>query len=210
MVKFMRKKDVIMYKEQGMSNREVAMRTGLDRATVSKYWNEYRDQLSRLDEFGSDAKAIQESLMAEPKYSATNRKRRKYTEELDERLRAILKEEERKDRLFGPGHKQKLTNRQIHKKLVEESYSISTGTIYAALATMRKKHREVFIRQQYELGERLEYDFGEVLLDCGEGVKSKRGRCLDRKAGYQGVNTSPGGTGQSIIFRGMAGASRKK
>ena len=42
MVKFMEKKDIIMLKEQGMSNREVSRLTGADRVTVAKYWNEFR------------------------------------------------------------------------------------------------------------------------------------------------------------------------
>jgi len=184
MTQFVEKKDIIKYKEQGLSNREVERRTGLNRKTVSKYWNEYQHQLTRLYEPGADVKAIQESLFAAPKYDSSNRKRRKYTEELDERLRVILKVEERKDRLFGPGHKQKLTNRQIHKKLVEEGCDISTGTVNAALASIRKKSREVFIRQQYELGDRLEYDFGEVFLDCGGGVKTH----------HMAVLSSPGGS----------------
>jgi len=41
----------------------------------------------------------------------------------------------------------------------------------------------VFIRQQYDLGDRLEYDFGEVKLDCGEGVKVY----------HMAVFSSPGG-----------------
>jgi len=179
----MKKKEVIMYKEQGLSTREVSRRTGLDRGTVSKYWAEYQEQLTRLEEPGADVKAVQESLLAEPKYKTGGRKRRKYTQELDERLRAIMREEERKDRLFGAGHKQKLTNRQIHRKLVEEGFEISTGTVFAALAEIRKKVREVFIRQEYELGDRLEYDFGEVFLDCGAGVKTY----------HMAVLSSPGG-----------------
>ena len=172
MVKFMDKKDIIMLKEQGLSNREVSRETGHDRKTISKYWDEYRRQLHRLEEPGTDVKAIQESLFAGPKYNATNRKRHKYTEAVDESLKAILKEEERKDRLFGPGHKQKLNNKQIHQKLVDAGFDISVVTINTALTEIRKRQREVFIRQEYELGERLEYDFGEVLLDCGEGVKT--------------------------------------
>jgi hypothetical protein len=179
----MDKKDIIMLKEQGLSNREVSRRTGHDRKTVSKYWNEYRGQLARLEEPGADVKAIQESLLAEPKYKAASRGRRKYTEELDKRLKAILKEEEYKDRLFGSGHKQKLTNKQIHQKLVDEGFDISGVTINIALAGIRKRQKEVFIRQRYELGDRLEYDFGEVFLDCGEGVKTY----------HMAVISSPGG-----------------
>jgi transposase len=180
----MDKKNIIMLKEQGLSNREVARRTGHNRKTVSKYWEEYRHQLGQLDEPGADVKAIQESLLAQPKYNAAGRGRRKYTEEMDKRLKAILKEEDKKNRLFGPGHKQKLTNKQIHQKLVDEGYDISGITINIALADIRKRQKEVFIRQQYELGDRLEYDFGEVFLDCGEGIKTY----------HMAVLSSPGGS----------------
>jgi transposase len=180
---FMEKKDIIMLKEQGLSNREVSRRTGRDRDTVSKYWNEYKRQLQQLNEPGSDVKGIQEAMFAAPQYRVGARKKRKYTEELDAHLKEILKEEAKKDRLFGPGHKQNLTNKQIHQKLVEEGYDISGITINIALAGIRSRKREVFIRQEYELGERLEYDFGEVNLDCGEGVKTH----------HMAVLSSPGG-----------------
>ena len=179
----MDKKDIIMLKEQGLSNREVSRRTGTDSSVVSKYWNEYQRSLHQLEQPGTDVKAVQESILAEPKYNAVNRKRRKYTEELDKRLKDILKEEERKTRLFGSGHKQKLTNKQIHQKLVDEGFDIGIVSINLALAGIRKRQKEVFIRQQYELGDRLEYDFGEVFLDCGEGIK----------AYHMAVLSSPGG-----------------
>jgi len=183
MVQFMEKKDIIMLKEQGESNREVARQTGFDRKTVSKYWEEYRRKLQQLEEADADVKALQESLFTAPAYKTSGRRRRKYTEELDARVKSILKEEERKDRLFGPGHKQKLTNKQIHQKLVGEGFDISGVTINIALAALRKRQKEVFIRQQYELGDRLEYDFGEVFLDCGEGIRTY----------HMAVLSSPGG-----------------
>jgi hypothetical protein len=136
-----------------------------------------------LGEPGADTKTIQEGLLAKPKYKARNRKRSKYTEELEKRIKAVLKEEVKKDRLFGPGHKQKLTNKQIHKKLVDEGFDISGVTINIALAAIRKRQKEVYIRQEYDLGDRLEYDFGEVFLDVGEGVKTY----------HMAVLSSPGG-----------------
>jgi transposase len=183
MVKFMGKKDIIMLKEQGKSNREVSRLTGHDRKTVSKYWKEYQLQLVKLAEDGADVKLIQEELLSSPKYKVNGRKRRKYTKEMDDRLRSILRAEEGKTRLFGPKHKQKLTNKQIHEKLVSEGFEIGFSTINNALSAMRKKQREVFIRQQYDLGDRLEYDFGEVFLDCGDGVKTY----------HMAVLSSPGG-----------------
>ena len=65
----MKKKDAITYKEPGLSTREVARRTSLDRGTATKYWNEYREQLQMLDSPDADIKAIQDSLLSEPKYN---------------------------------------------------------------------------------------------------------------------------------------------
>ena len=118
-------------------------------------------------------RAIQDELYDTPKYKSSEKKRqnRKYTEEMEERLHEILASERRKDSILGQGHKQKLTNKQIHQKLADEGFDISRATINIKLARIRDRKPEVFIRQQYDFGDRLEYDFGEVKLDCGDGVK---------------------------------------
>lgn len=172
MIETMDKGRIIGMKEAGKSTREVARITGHDRKTISKIWNEYQTLSAALQAPGADVKAIQEKMTAEPQYNSSGRTKRKYTPELDARLKEIVAEERRKDRKMGPGHKQNLTNRQIHEKLKEEGHNISVVTINIALAAIRKKQKEVFIRQAYGFGERLEYDFGEVYLDCGEGMKT--------------------------------------
>ena len=172
MIKAMDKGRIIGMKEAGKSTREVSRITGHDRKTVAKIWKEYQELSAALQEPEADVKAIQEQMTAEPKYDSSGRGRWKYTPELDARLKEIVAGEKQKDRQMGPGHKQKLTNRQIHAKLKEEGYKISEVTINIALADIRKRQKEVFIRQAYGLGERLEYDFGEVWLNCGEGMKT--------------------------------------
>jgi len=168
----MDKRKIIELKEEGHSNREVSRRTGYDRDTVSKYWNEYRRRMQQLGESGADIRAIQDTLFATPKRASAPRTRTKYTEEVDTRVKEILKEEERKTRILGPTHKQKRTNRQIHKTLTDEGFDVSEATINLALARIRKRQKEVFVRQQYDLGDRLEYDFGEVQLVLNGIVKT--------------------------------------
>jgi hypothetical protein len=90
------------------------------------------------------------------------RPRRKYTPDIERFLHGIVAEERLKGRLLGARHKQHMTNVQIY---------ISRATVNTALAKIRKRQKEVHIRQEYELGQRLEYDFGEVRLECGEGMK---------------------------------------
>ena len=47
---------IIKLKEQGLSNRGVARELGIDKKTVNKYWNEYKDNLKELNETTNTAK----------------------------------------------------------------------------------------------------------------------------------------------------------
>ena len=47
---------IIILKEQGLSNRGVARELGIDKKTVNKYWNEYKDNLKELNETTNTAK----------------------------------------------------------------------------------------------------------------------------------------------------------
>jgi transposase len=183
MISLVEKKQIIELKKGGMSNREIARTTGHDRSVVSRIWSEYQSFQARLKEPDADRKSLQEAITGVNSYSSLGRTKRKYTEKIDTRLKEILKAEQKKDLLLGANHKQKLTNVQIHAKLVGEGFDISPSTINNALATLRNKSKEVFIRQEYDLGDRLEYDFGEVMLDCGEGIKTY----------HMAVFSSPGG-----------------
>ena len=131
MIEFMNKKDILGLKQQGVSNRAAAKQLGIDRKTVAKYWNEYQLHMSQLTAEGADTRAVQDRLYKTPEYQSTEKKRksRKYTEETDKRLREILAEERRKDAILGKGHKQKLTNKQIHQKLVDEGFGIGRGAV---------------------------------------------------------------------------------
>jgi len=163
---------IIGMKESGKSNREISRMTGHDRKTISKIWNEYQLLSAQLKEPGADVKTIQSKMTEKAKYDSKGRGWRKYTDELDARLKELVADERKKTRLMGAGHKQKLTNKQIHKKLQDEGFEISAVTVNLALAEIQKRQKEVFIRQSYDLGDRLEYDLGEVQLDCGEGMKT--------------------------------------
>lgn len=172
MVETMDRGIIIGMKAAGMSTRGVARETGHDRKTIQRIWKEYQALTSQMEIAGADVKEIQAKMTEASKYDSSGRKKWKYTEKLDERLHEILEGEQKKNRLMGANHKQNLTNQQIHEKLVAEGYSISQVTINNELARIRKKQKEVFIRQAYEYGDRLEYDFGEVYLNCGEGMKT--------------------------------------
>ncbi|MFA6662436.1 MAG: IS21 family transposase [Bacilli bacterium] len=168
----MEKARIITLKREGVSAREISRRTGISRDTIAKYWREFNDLNNKLKESPELKEEVQDEMLSKPKSATRTRRRHKFTPELEKRLHSILEEEKRKDRILGANHKQSLTNTQIRDKLVAEGFEISQPTINNALAEIRCRQKNVYIRQQYDFGDRLEYDFGEVRLDCGEGVKT--------------------------------------
>ena len=173
MLKLMDKNAVIKLKLVGASDRKVSRETGINRKTVAKYWKEYLAARGKLPEAASieDLRGFQEQITEPPKYDSSTRGPRKYTEEIDALVDEILRLEEEKDRKLGP-HKQKLTLVQIHEIVKANGYDIGRSTLSEYVRIKRDKKKEVFIKQEYEYGERAEYDFGEVKLEIG-GVVGK-------------------------------------
>ena len=157
---------IIKLKEEGHSNRAVARMTGINRKTVARYWDEYVMQLDALPITG-DVKALQEAIVSVPKYHSGSRNPRKYTEAIDVLLDLILAEEAAKDAVLGSRHKQRLTVVQIHGMVRDAGHDIGKTTLSEHIREKRAKAREAFIRQEYDFGSRLEYDFGEVKLVIG-------------------------------------------
>lgn len=162
MLTIMKKYTIIELKLEGKTDREVNRITGISRRIVSKYWKEYQSQQEQLisSENTNEIKKLQEEITAKPKYNSCGRPRSKFTDEVKKRLYEILEEEEKKKRVLG-SNKQALTMTQIHEILKNEDFDIGETTIRSEINKYRKKYSECFIRQQYEYGERLEYDFGE-------------------------------------------------
>ena len=159
----MNKHSIITLKLKGFSNRKVSQMLSINRKTIAKYWNEYIEQQELLSKPGVDIKEIQEKICDEPKYDSSNRKWRKYTKQMDDFLNQILEDEEEKLKVLGP-NKQKLTQSQIYDLMVEEGFEIGLTTIRTRIREKRNRNKECFIKQHYDYGDRLEYDFGEVKL----------------------------------------------
>ena len=163
MIKLMEKHTIITLKLNGHSNRKIMRETGIDRKTVARYWNEYQNLTKQLNP-DSDNRMLQEQIVSAPKYKSTNRTPKKYTPAMDEAIDEMLANEKEKAQLLGENNKQKLTCRQIHGLLRDAGHDIGLTTIICKLKEKRVKIAEAFIRQEYDFGERLEFDFGEVKL----------------------------------------------
>lgn len=162
-IDLMDKYAIINLKNKGYSNREVSRILSINRKTVGKYWNEYLKNIEELSDPTLDKNLIQEKIAKAPRYDSSNRKKVKYTKEVDKLLDEILESERVKD-LKLKNHKQKLSVVQIHKMIVDKGFDISYPSIAVYVRKKRNISKECFIKQQYDFADRLEYDFGEVKL----------------------------------------------
>jgi len=159
----MEKSTIITLKLNGKSNRKIAKEIGVDRKTVAGYWKEYQLLLSQLQPDG-DNRALQEQIISAPQYNSSTRTPLKYTPIIDAAIDLILDSEAKKAKELGENNKQKLTNKQIHGMLKEQGHDIGLTVTSDHIKAKRQRIAEAFIRQEYDFGDRLEYDFGEVKL----------------------------------------------
>ncbi|MBF4692243.1 IS21 family transposase [Fusibacter ferrireducens] len=169
MITLMDKYTIIKLKQTGMSNRYIARQLGINRKTVNRYWNEHLANLKSLKDSNTDNKTVQEKMTSAPVYDVSNRSAYKYTSEIDHALDQILASEKEKLKVLGL-NKQQLTNVQIHQELVSQGFDIGKTTISTKIKEKRNRIKECFIRQEYNYGERLEFDFGEVKLVINQEV----------------------------------------
>ena len=62
MMTIMDKQAIIRLKREGHSNRTVAEMLQINRKTVAKYWNEYRDTISQIHENPQESSHLQKKL----------------------------------------------------------------------------------------------------------------------------------------------------
>ena len=88
MLKLFDKAKLITLKEGGMSNREVAREMNINRKTVNKYWNEYKNNLKKLSEVKDikEKRKIQEEILKRPQYNTEGRMKRKLTPDFYDEL----------------------------------------------------------------------------------------------------------------------------
>ena len=175
---------IIKLKEQGLSNRGVAKTLGIDKKTVNKYWNQYKEKFKKLENATNSTEIlkIQEDIVSKPKYNSASRIRRKITPECLKALEYILNDEDKKTKVLGT-NKQSLTKQQIHKLLKKQGFDISYSSVVLEINRIKQTGKECFIKQDYEYGDRLEYDFGEVKLVINGIVKKYYIAVLSSPAG---------------------------
>ena len=92
MIDLMDKSGIIKLKEQGYSNRQLQKMLKINRKTIAKYWNEYQENLQKLNNTNDTKEIIeiQQSITAEPKYDSASRVKRKVTPKFLNALKKFL------------------------------------------------------------------------------------------------------------------------
>ena len=187
MITIMSKYEIICLKLNGVSDSEIQRKFGVSRNTTRKYWKDYQSKLSILLETNPDIdiRHIIEEIVSDPHYDSSSRKYRVYNDEIDSLLDKILEDEREKKNRLGP-NKQMLTKKQIWQLIVDQGHNISETTIRNKINEKLDKHKEAYIKQEYEYGQRFEYDFGEVkLIIGGKQIKAYLAVLTANASGYR-------------------------
>lgn len=166
MLKMHQKQELIIrYHREGHSQRKISRDLGVHRKTVKRYLEEYEKAGKKVA--GEPEEVLNDSIALLPKYNSANRKPRKLTEEIADKIDVYLQanEEKRKSGL----RKQMLKKIDIWEELVRQNHDIGYTTV-CNYVRGKAKSPETFIRQEYEPGEVCEFDWGVVKLKIG-GVR---------------------------------------
>ena len=161
----MDKAAVIKLHQKCYSNRKIAKELSISRRTVNKYVNQYKldqESLSKATD-PIEISVIQDRMLSRNKMDVSKRICRKFVGKLKNRFYEIIQTNEERNKKLGP-NKQEINGAIIYRQLIKEGYDIGESTVRREYSQYLKNHKEVFIKQTYEYGDRVEFDFHVVKL----------------------------------------------
>lgn len=172
-IRRMKQFDVISRYRQGESYRHIARELGIDRKTVKAICDRHKKGIDALNSSKSEQEVEEatEQLVLTRSYDSSKRRARAYTPAVESRMKELYQQELKKNKRLGP-HKQALTAIAVHELLAEEGHPIGYRTVAHYWRQLKQKTREAFIRQEYPLGYRVDFDFGEVKLEIAGKVRT--------------------------------------
>lgn len=161
-----KQKIILDYIKNNKSQRE----TGIARDTIRKYIREYEEGLRQAGENLREKEKIDliDDITQKPKYKSSPRSKTAVTEEVIERIKYYLKENENK-RLSGLS-KQQMKKIDICDALNKEGFNISYTSVTNTINKIEHKKHEAFIKQEYTPGDIAEFDFGTVKLYIEDNI----------------------------------------
>ncbi len=143
---------IISHFRQGISQRQIAKDLHISRKTVKKYILEHNNETNQgSGEFG---------IIQAPKYDTSSRSKVKLTDIVIEFIERCLENNDQK-RSKGLS-KQCMANTDIHEALTSKGYDIGYTTVCTYVRLYRQKQKAVYIRQTYDPGSCVEFDWGYV------------------------------------------------
>jgi len=173
MISLNKKRKILLKYQNGDSISAIAREVGSSRSTVRKYINDYEKKIVKLkhsaENNDSEVDALVEELSSQPRYDSTGRFKRKLTDEIMDVIDKCLEQNELK--LLNRNRKQMMKGIDIYELLKDKDYDIGYTTVcnYIRKTVLKK---EAYIKQEYQPGETIEFDWGEVKLTvAGEDHK---------------------------------------
>lgn len=142
-----KQKIILYYTKDNMSQREISRKTGVARDTIRKYIREYESKVQELGYALSDIEKADliEDITKKPKYKSSPRVKTAVTDEVIEKIKTFLKENETK-RLKGFS-KQQMKKIDMHEALLKEGFNISYSSVISVVNKLEKAKKEAFIKQ---------------------------------------------------------------
>lgn len=163
MITIIKKNDILALHRQSVPIQEIARLTGFSRNTVRSYVREYEQFNQQLNETTDKAQIelIQTEMCKKPCKKQVIYKKRAFTPEVEQRFYEIIAISEQRDIDLGT-NKQHLTGMKIFRQLKSEGYSVGKTTISEQYSRYKQKHKECYIKQIYDYGERVEFYFHQI------------------------------------------------
>lgn len=166
---------ILKFYREGKSQRSIEKETGISRKTISRYIRQYetaRQKLLLTEEENNRIDQIDliANLVEVPKYQVGNREKRKLTEEMVNKIKYYLEENEFKKQNRQAKQQKKIID--IHQALLDAGHQISYPTVRNTVATLRNSGKEAFIRIDYAPGDICEFDWGEVKIYINDQLKT--------------------------------------
>lgn len=170
------------------SQRKISRELSISRTTVQKYIKEFENKHIELketdDSNGNRNKilALIEEMVSEPKYDVTGRKKVKLTDEIIQEIDNLMKKN--KENIIAGRKKQVMKKIDIYDYLIDQDYDIGYTTVCNYIKEFYDK-KEAFIRQVYDFGNTIEFDWGDVKLTIdGKETVLKMGLFTTAKSSF--------------------------
>ena len=215
---------VIGYHRDGKSKKQLSRELNISLKTVKKY---IRLHDKEMQSAGLPEEILPKTgIIQSPRYNGSNRGKTSLTPTVCELIDQHLSQNKIKKQ--SGRHKQQMKKIDIHQALVDADYEISYSSVCRYIRGVETKSREVFIRQHYEPGQAVEFDWGEVKIYIEGKLKRKMlavftssysnhrwARLYDRQDMNSFLHShteyfaSVGGVARQVVYDNMRTAVRK-